>query len=401
MDHTHIVTANDLDRYSGTRDSETVIPELIYLLVKQSVPPPYVCRIPYGDAVNQPGWDGIVEIKESFLEFVPEGKSYWEIGTGRDPKNKATEDFKKRTEAISRTERSQASFVFVTPRSSASGGWNEPEQTKWINDKKDSGWKRIHIIDGVKLADWLRGFPAIGRWMAQKIGNTSSLGAITTPSEHWELILSEGDRGDPPLPAKLFTVGRDNVCKALQTLFEDTSQTPLLLFAESRQDVADFVAAYLETIDSEMAQNYTNRCLYINEEDAWRSVVELRTSHVLVADPQLELETDARDLLSKAQQKGHAVVIPLCETWSDSNPEIIKLRSPTQSQIEAVLKEAGYPEIRAQELARSSGDSLSALRRHLQGLGTQPPYANWNTAEFIAHSRACWKMGWKKLGGSV
>ena len=386
MDHTHIVTANDLNRYSDTRDSEAVIPELIYLLVKQSVPPPYVCRIPYGDAVNQPGWDGIVEIEESFLEFVPKGKSYWEIGTGRDPQNKATEDFKKRTKAITEVERSQASFVFVTPRSSASGGWDELGQTRWKKKRKDRGWKRIHIIDGDKLADWVREFPAIGRWIAKKIGSTSSLGAITTPSEHWELICLEGDKSDPPLPAKLFTLGRDNACEVLQKLFEDTSQKPLLLFAESRQDVADFVAAYLadlETIDPETAQNYTNRCLYINEEDAWRSVVELRTSHVLVADPQLGLETDAGShLLAIAKRKGHAVVIP---RFSGNNPEIIKLRSPTQSQIEAVLKEAEYPEIRARELARAGGDSLSALRRHLQGF-IQPPYATWDNARLIAQA---------------
>ena len=386
MDYTPIVTANDFDRYSDTRDSEAVIPELIYLLVKQSVPSPYVCRIPYGDAVNQPGWDGIVEIKESFLEFVPKGKSYWEIGTGRNPQNKATKVFRERTEAITEVERSQASFVFVTPRSSASGGWNEPEQTRWKEKRKDSGWEPIRIIDGVKLADWLREFPAIGRWMAQKIGIISSLGGITTPSEHWELIRSQGDKSDPPVPAKLFTLGRDNACNALQTLFEDTSQMPLKLFVESRQDVADFVAVYLETLDPEIAQNYANRCLYINEEDAWRSVVELRTSHVLVADPQLGLDTDAGSHhLSKARQKGHAVIIPLCGI-SGTNSEIIKLRSPTQSQIETVLKEAGYSEIRAQELARAGGDSLSALRRHLQGLGTQPPYANWNTAEFIAQA---------------
>ncbi len=387
MDHTHIVTVNDLDRYSDTRDSEAVIPELIYWLVKQSEPPPYVCRIPYGDKVNQPGWDGIVEIEESFLEFVPKGKSYWEISTERNPQNKATEDFKKRTAAITKADRSQASFVFVTPRSSASGGWNEPGQTRWKEKRKDRGWKRIHIIDGDKLADWVREFPAIGRWIAKKIGIASNLGAITTPSEHWDLICLEGDKSDPPLPAKLFTLGRDNAYEALQKLFEDTSQTPLLLFAESRQDVADFVAAYLETIDLEMAQNYTNRCLYINEEDAWLSVVELRTSHVLVADPQLGLETDAGShLLSKARQKGHAVIIPLCGAWSGNNPEIIKLRSPTQSQIEAVLNEAGYPEIRAQELARAGGDRLSALRRHLQGLGTLPPYANWENADRFAQA---------------
>lgn len=388
MDHTHIVTAHELGGlYSDTRESEAVIPELIYLVVKQSVPSPYVCRIPYGDAVNQPGWDGIVEIEESFLEFVPEGKSYWEISTEKNPQNKATEVFKKRTEAITEAERSQASFVFVTPRSSGTGGWDEPKQTKWINTRKDSGWKRIHIIDGVKLADWLREFPAIGRWMAQKIGNTSSLGGITTPSEHWELIHSQGDKSDPPLPAKLFTLGRDNACNALQTLFEDTSQMPLKLFVESRQDVADFVAAYLETLDPEIAQNYANRCLYINEEDAWRSVVELQTSHVLVADPQLGLETDERaNLLSIAQRKGHAVIIPLCGAWSGGNPEIIKLRSPAQSQIKAVLQEAGYPEIRAQELARAGGDSLSALMRHLRGLGTLPPYATWDNARLIAQA---------------
>ena len=386
MDYTPIVTTNDFDRYSDTRDSEAVIPELIYLLVKQSVPSPYVCRIPYGDAVNQPGWDGIVEIEESFLEFVPEGKSYWEIGTGRNPQNKATKVFRERTEAITEVERSQASFVFVTPRSSASGGWNEPEQTRWKEKRKDSGWEPIRIIDGVKLADWLREFPAIGRWMAQKIGIISSLGGITTPSEHWELILSQGDKSDPPLPAKLFTVGRDNVCESLQKLFENTSQKPLRLFAESRQDVADFVAAYLETIDPEIAQHYANRCLYINEEDAWRSVVELRTSHVLVADPQLGLDTDAGSHhLSKARQKGHAVIIPLCGI-SGTNSEIIKLRSPTQSQIETVLKEAGYSEIRAQDLARAGGDSLSALMRHLRGLGTLPPYATWDNARLIAQA---------------
>ncbi len=386
MDHTHIVTANDLNRYSDTRDSEAVIPELIYLLVKQSVPPPYVCRIPYGDAVNQPGWDGIVEIEESFLEFVPKGKSYWEIGTGRNPQEKATEDFRKRTKAITEEERSQTSFVFVTPRSSASGGWNEPEQTKWKKNREDRGWKQIRIIDGVKLADWLRGFPAIGRWMAQKIGITSSLGGITTPSEHWELILSQGDGSDPPLPAKLFTLGRDNVCESLQKLFEDTSQKSLLLFAESRQDVADFVAAYLKTIDPDVAQNYTNRCLYINEEEAWRSVVELRTSHVLVADPQLGLETDVgANLRLIARQKGHAVIIPRYGVWPGVNPEIIKLRSPTQSQIEVVLKEAEYPEIRARELARAGGDSLSALRRYLQGF-VLPPYATWENATRIAQA---------------
>ena len=72
---THIVRAADLEQYANSINSQTVIPELIYLLVKQSISHASVCRIPYGDAVNQSGWDGIVEAESAFLEFVPDGRS--------------------------------------------------------------------------------------------------------------------------------------------------------------------------------------------------------------------------------------------------------------------------------------------------------------------------------------
>ena len=55
MEHTQIVTALELEGYAELRDSEAVIPELVWLLVNESVPDLISCRIPYGDAVNQPG----------------------------------------------------------------------------------------------------------------------------------------------------------------------------------------------------------------------------------------------------------------------------------------------------------------------------------------------------------
>ena len=385
MDHTHIVQAGDLERYADTRESQAVIPELIYLLVKQSSNPS-VCRIPYGKEVNQPGWDGIVEAEAAFFEFVPEGRSYWEIGAGANPEDKATTEFNKRMDTLSETDRAKASFVFVTPRSAGTGGWREPNQAKWLKSKEGKGWKDIRIIDGVKLADWLREFPAVGRWMAQKIGLSERLGGISTPREHWENIIALTASDDPPLPPKLFTEGRSNACNALQALFEGTSQK-LLLFAESPTDVADFVSAYIETLDEETVRNYAYRCLYVSEEDAWRAVVETRRSHVFVADSQLGLETEERaDLQTIATRKGHAVVVPLCGAGAEGSHEIIKLRSPSQSQIETVLKEAGYTDVRFRELARIGGNRISALRRHLQGLGTPPPYGTWQNARLIAQA---------------
>lgn len=386
MDHTHIVQARELDRYAHTRDSQAVIPELVYCLVKQSCLELTVCRIPYGDVVNQPGWDGLVETDDGFREFVPQGKSYWEIGTGADPQSKATDDFKKRTEEIDDGERADSSFVFVTPRSSGSGGWNEPEQTKWLKQRKDKGWKLTRVIDGVKLADWLREYPAIGKWMATKIPLTTNLGGLSTATEHWENLVSECIADDPPFPPKLFTVGRTAACEALQAVFEGKMQV-LMLFAESRQDVADFVSAFLAGLDTDTSRIFSNRCLYINDEQAWRSVVETRSPHVLVADSHLGLETEEGAALQKiARRKGHAVVVPLCGAWSGNSPEILKIRSPSQSQIESVLKESGYTDTRAKELGGIGGDCISALRRHSQGYGTLPPYATWDNATLLAQA---------------
>ena len=385
MDHTHIVNDSDLEKYADTRASEGVIPELVYLLVKQSVSQISVCRIPYGDAVNQPGWDGLVETQDDFLEFVPKGVSYWEIGTPADPQTKATKEFRKRTKRISESNRNGSSFIFVTPRSRGSGGWNEPKQTAWLNRRKNRGWKDIRIIDGVKLADWLREFPALGRWMAKKIGLSPTLGGLSTPAEHWEMIQASATSADPSLPPKIFIVGRDNACNALQALFQGQSNK-LILFAESPRDVDDFVAAYLATLDDDTAQSFANRCLYISDEDAWRSVVESKKSHVFVADPDLCLESENADLQTLATSKGHAVIIPICAAWSGHNPEIIKLRSPTQSQLETAFLDEQYSLVRARELASIGGDRLSVLRRYFQGLEAIPPYASWDNARLLAQA---------------
>ena len=382
MDHTHIVRAGDLAGYADTRESEAVIPELLYQLVKASVPNASKCRIPYGDAINQPGWDGIVETTTAFREFVPEGRSYWEVGTGAKPNDKATDVFNKRTKKLSISDRSVASFVFVTPRL-----WDEPKQTQWAKERKNHGWKAICIIDNGKLADWLREFPSVGRWMAKTIGLSSSLGGFSTPKEHWDTIIASTPSSDPPLPPKLFAEGRSNACTALHALFDGQSQR-LLLFAESSHDVADFVAAYLATLDEENARNYGNRCLYVHEEEAWLSIVEVQSSHVLVADPRLSLETPEKaDHMTIAIKKGHGVIVPLCGAWSvGEQHEIIRLHSPSRFQIETILKEAGYPEVRSRELGSIGGGMISALRRHLQGLGAVPPYATWPNARLIAQA---------------
>jgi hypothetical protein len=136
MDHTHLITAANLSDYADRTVSQGVIPGLVYDLIRVSDPTITVCRIPYNDAVNQPGANGRVESSNGFHEFVPQGKSLWEIGTGNNPQTKATTEYSKWMRQTTPEEMAKTVFVFVTPRSSERGGWNEPKQNKMAQSAK-------------------------------------------------------------------------------------------------------------------------------------------------------------------------------------------------------------------------------------------------------------------------
>ena len=309
MEHTQIITTSELENFADRRDSEAVIPELVWMLVGESVPDLTVCRIPYGDSVNQPGWDGLVETATGSRQFVHQGKSYWEIGTGSNPQTKATSDFKKRTRALPESERNTVTYVFVTPRGAGSGGWPEPAQTRWKLKRAKFGWHRINILDGQQLADWLREFPSIGKWMLKKIGIVKTATCFATPAEHWENLQKLTGNGDPALPSKIFLVGRESACEEMHRLFRGEINQ-IVLATESEQDAEDFVAAFLESLDVDARRSFSNRCLFVKEADAWLAFSKLRNSHVLVASPKLDLDSDEQLHLS-AKGAGHAVVIPV------------------------------------------------------------------------------------------
>ena len=376
MECTKIITAGDLSRYANSYISRGVIPELVYHLVRQSISEGDVCRIPYGDSINQQGLDGVVECTYNDLSFVPEGRSYWEIGTGVGSKKKATDDLIKRTGQVAESVRRNTCFVFVTPRSS--GKWGE----EWLAEHVDKGWKEIYIIDGVKIADWLREFPAIALWLATKIGIIPKESGIATPMEYWKENFCRGQDAAPLLPPSLYTATRENACRALEEVFTGKQQC-LFICPESEDDVNDFVAAYFASSKDEKIKKYANQCLFISEPEAWKSIAGLRKPHILVANAELDLDSERQDLHVFAKNRGHRLIIPLFGSLSDPNAKVLKLPSPTQYQIEEILRNEKFSDIRARELAQIGNRRLSALRRYILG-GAVPRYAKWDCADDIA-----------------
>lgn len=381
MEHSQIVTPNELEEFAKRVDSEAAIPELVWRLVTTSVKDLSLCRIPYGNSIGLPDLDGLVETESGLRQFVPKGRSYWEIGRSSKPQAKATADFKKRTAETSAKERASTTFVFVTPQNRP---WPPQSQLRWIARRKKEGWKDIKIIDGIQLCDWLQEFPVHGKWLLKKIGLGTNVSGFETVAEHWGLIPQSTNPGDPPLPAKTFLIGRDKACVELARLFRGEI-TQLLLSVESEHDAEDFVAAFVESLDETTRRLFSDRCLLISDADTWEALINLRDDHVLVANPRIDLVLNER-LHMAARQRGHRMIIPVSGSWADGKESLISIRNPSKSALESVFRDAGFSPERARELAGAGAQSLAALKRFLRGLSEIPQYATWENARVLAQA---------------
>jgi hypothetical protein len=110
-----IVTAKDLDLWSNSLDCEAELPGLVASLIRASCPSLQSYRFPHGDASRTHGFDGVALVEEGNV-FVPKGRSIWECGAGEHYKTKANKDYTKRTDELSRPERSTLTFIFLTSR---------------------------------------------------------------------------------------------------------------------------------------------------------------------------------------------------------------------------------------------------------------------------------------------
>ena len=85
-----IVTENFLDDWvqKNSEIAKGIIVDLISYLVSLSSPNPKDIRFQRRDSIGQHGADGFLDPNISYPPYIPEGKSYWEIGSGKDEEKK-------------------------------------------------------------------------------------------------------------------------------------------------------------------------------------------------------------------------------------------------------------------------------------------------------------------------
>ncbi len=381
-----LVTENQLDEWvrGNARDAQGVIVELVWRLVAASCPKPRERRFPLGDSIGQHGPDGVLDVDLALDPFVPEGRSYWEVGAGLKARDKATQDYKDLTAAVPKEVRIETTFVFVTPLSGRRDWehtWKEDAQAIWLEDRRTRAeWKDVRIIDGTKLIDWVHQFPAAELWLAQKILNVP-VEHIEIPEQYWSVVRSIGE--PPPLTPDLFLVNRDEAISKLKEVF-DGNTMQLRLTTHYPDQVVDFVSAYLASLDNESRVDAVGRCLIVSGVDSWNTICSRYRNLILIADAALDLSgSTGIKLIQKARRAGHAVIFGAPHGGIPDSTSV-PLPMPRSHQVQAALEEAGYTEERARTLAQRSDGNLGSLLRLLQNLSTMPEWAERSDAAELA-----------------
>lgn len=148
------IRSNDINNWADNSEARDEFPEIIKKLVYTASNQIDKLKFLSREDGNNPGWDGIVN-NTGVHPHIPYGRSCWEIGTNKRPKEKADDDYNKRTLQTEEGIRHASTFVFVTPRP-----WRNKEQ--WIQAKREDGeWKEIKVIDCVELTSWINQQPTI------------------------------------------------------------------------------------------------------------------------------------------------------------------------------------------------------------------------------------------------
>jgi len=333
-----------LERWADELAARGQLPHLIRRLVRRTIPSLTSLDFPAEEQVQRPGFDGIVDCPTG-NQFVPSGRSGWEMGVGDNPKTKANQDHKTRTEEMSADEQREIVFVFVTPRP-----WRREDRDEWIKEKKAiSHWKAVVVHDGNDLEHWLEIAPEIDIWFSRLIGKAPT--GVRDLGSYWDSLRLIAE---PALSAAVFMASREPEVTSVTKWLSDPASS-LFMRTSGLSDGVDFLAALSSEKDQEKLQD----AIIVYSMEAWQDLASRREPLILVVAPTLELQASE---ISGAVNAGHHVFLSGARGNMASYSDQALRRQDCYSVSEA-LTAAGYPEARSLGFAKAACGSSSILKR--------------------------------------
>lgn len=302
---------------------------------------------PGNDDAERPGWDGLVEATEG-APWVPSGQSGWEFGTNEDPKTKADGDFEKSVKAYAeRQERSEITFVFVTPRRWAG-------KSAWVEAKRAKGlWKDVRAYDASDLEQWLEQSLPAQAWFANE---------THIPAQHVRSLdkcwADWANVSTPPLAGTLFSSAIEATKRAIQSRLSKPSEGPIYIAADSTEEALAFLSELLSDRGGEDLASYRDRVLVFDKPGVLPRLAAGAQTFIPVAFTR-EVE---RELGPYAKSLHSFVIYPRNATTT--TPDIV-LEPANYETFSKALEEMGKSRDEISRLANASGRSLTVLRRRL------------------------------------
>ncbi|HQU90888.1 MAG TPA: hypothetical protein PLK77_01250 [Pyrinomonadaceae bacterium] len=340
-----LINASDLNAWSNRNDSSTFFPQLLRTLILGTVSSVRHIGFRSGEGVAIGGWDGRLDVEDGDA-FVPTGKSVWELGTGKEVKGKADDDYDKRKAGPLDFVPDETTYVFVTTRR-----WGGKDD--WIKSRQAEGfWKEVRAYDADDLATWLETAPHIHVWLSIILGKHPE--AATDLSHFWN---DWSGATDPPLTPELVVAGRNETVDRIHTFLREPPSA-LTLQSESKDEALAFFAAALFLLSEDERDYHLRRCIASENVLSWRHLTASPTPLLLAVN------SDDRLSVSCALNNGHHVLIPLGKA-DPTYGQGVSIPRPHRADLETALANAGVARDTAAELATLGRRSLLALRRKL------------------------------------
>lgn len=341
------------------RRAEELLPELIKRLIVSSVKDIISVRIPDKDDIWAPGFDGIIEVKESTLH-VSDGISVWEFGACNEPLTKIEDDYEKRIQNALGINKSEATFYLVMPTIWA---YKDKTITEWENEHKE-GWKRVHVIDASEVCDWINSIPSVCAWLLENYYDKRFLKfkSIT------EAFKNFSSKTSPALSKNLFLQTRDEERGKLYKLI---NKPIIRIKGQSFYDAYGFT---LTALGEEVNLNNTSIVVY-----------DIETFQVLDRFVKYKLFLFGFPCNNDVNSENNNRVILCFNSFEKSIKEDITIGKQSKLTFESALKEMGVSNHNAMRLCNITNRNIVSLIRQIPGSSnmSQPEWGTYSSLRNI------------------
>ena len=345
------IKAREIGAWADRATARDELGELVRRLVNTTGRDLSRVDFPAGDQAERPGWDGDV-VASAPTPWIPEDESGWELSCNARPRDKANDDFARRTRSVPPGERKARTFVFVTPRD-----WRG--KAAWVNEKRGLGvWRDVRAYDASDLEQWIEQSVPVQIWFAERLERP--VGGYRSLSRFW---MDWASAADPVLSPMLFAPAVERHSVRFREWLSDSPAGPFTVAADSRDEAIAFVACLMDQEGG--GGEAEDRGIVFDAPDALHRLASATPgAFVAVAG-----NRDVERALSGFHRSIHCVV-PRPRNAMDLTdpPADVVLELPGSEDFRNALEAMGIRRGRTDRLALESARSPTILRRRLAAM---------------------------------